>query len=63
MPRSGCSALHGVNPNYIYKKTLQNPSLAKIWETNIRQEGIKINLTLIIFTLFVLYNAKFVQCL
>ena len=35
----------------------------KKWETNIRQQGIKINLSLIMFTLLLLCNIKFVSCL
>ena len=36
---------------------------AKKWETNTGQKGIKINLSLTMFTLLVDYNAKFVSCL
>ena len=50
------------------KKNLSKTTTTKLYpakkqETNIGQQGIKINLSLIIFTLLLLYNAKFVQCL
>ena len=48
------------NKKNLSKTTTTKLYPAKKWETNIRQQGIKINFFLIIFTLLLLYNAKFV---